>query len=134
MDGEGGGRTPLYSLMEQRSDSPWDWSGPARVLMATDVDAGEVWRFPGRRVITPDDRLMVSLRTHAGYRLVEADLTFDSPGRPPLARVIPGPFEPWEAGMTCFGAPCLIGPNELLFYNGDGYGRTGMGLAWRPRN
>jgi hypothetical protein len=131
IDGEGGRRTPVYSLMEQRSAGLWDWSGPARVLMAPDVEAGEVGF--GRPVITPDGRLMVSLRTHAGYQLVETDLEFDPRTRPPLTPVIPPPFEAWEAGMTCFGAPCAVGPNELLFYNGDGYGRTGMGLAWRPR-
>ena len=35
--------------------------------------------------------------------------------------------------MTCFGAPCVAGERELLFYNGNGFGRTGFGLAWRPR-
>jgi hypothetical protein len=132
LDGEGGRRTPVYSLMELRSDSPWVWDGAARVLMAPDLDAGEVGF--GRPVITPDDRLMISLRTHAGYRLVETDLKFDPLTQPPLTPVVPSPFEPWEAGMTCFGAPCVVGANELLFYNGDGYGRSGMGLAWRPRS
>jgi hypothetical protein len=131
MNGESGRRTPVYSLMELRGQSLWDWDGPARVLMSPDVGAGEVGF--GRPVITPDRTLMLSLRTQAGYRLVETDLDFDPMTRPPLAPVIPPPFEPWEAGMTCFGAPCTVGPNELLFYNGDGYGRTGMGLAWRPR-
>ena len=131
MAGEGGRRTPVYSLMELRSDSLWDWSGPARILMSPDVEVGEVGF--GRPVITPEGRLMMSLRTHAGYRLVETDLDFDPRIRPALTPVIPPPFEPWEAQMTCFGAPCVVGANELLFYNGDGYGRTGMGLAWRPR-
>lgn len=132
LDGEGARRTPVYSLMEQRSAGLWDWDGPARVLMAPDLEAGEVGF--GRPVITPDGRLMVSLRTHAGYRLVETDLDFDPQTRPPFMPVVPPPFEPWEAAMTCFGAPCVAGANELLFYNGDGYGRSGLGLAWRPRS
>jgi len=132
MDGGDGRRTPVYSLMELRGASLWDWDGPAQVLMAPDVAAGEVGF--GRPVITADRRLMVSLRSHAGYRLVETDLAFASGTRPPLTPVVPPPLEPWEARMTCFGALCTVGPNELLFYNGDGYGRTGAGLAWRPRN
>jgi hypothetical protein len=131
VEGEGGRRTPVYSLMEQRSAGLWDWDGPARALMSPDVAAGEVGF--GRPVITPERRLMVSLRTLAGYRLVETDLEFDPQTRPPLSPVIPPPLGAWEAEMTCFGAPCIVGANEVLVYNGDGYGRTGMGLAWRPR-
>ena len=130
VDGDFGRRTPVYSLMEQRGDSLLKWDGPARPLMSPDLAAGEVGF--GRPVVTPDRRLMVSLRTRAGYRLFETDLDFLPQSRSVLTPVIPPPFEAWEAEMTCFGAPCVVGANELLFYNGDGYGRTGMGLAWRP--
>jgi hypothetical protein len=34
--------------------------------------------------------------------------------------------------MVCFGAPCQVGAQELLFYNGNQFGRTGFGLASRP--
>ena len=131
VDAAGGRRSPIYSLMELRSDRLWDWAGPGRVLMAPDVAAGEVGF--GRPVITPEGRLMVSLRTQTGYQLVETALDFEPGTRPSLTPLISPPFEAWEAGMTCFGARCTVGANDLLFYNGDGYGRTGMGLAWRPR-
>lgn len=129
--GEAGRATPVYSLMELRSADLWSWNGPARTLMSPDTSAGEVGF--GRPVITPDGNLMVSLRTLAGYRLVETSLAFSPEARPVLEAVVPEPMEAWEAQMTCFGAVCRVGPNELLFYNGDGYGRTGLGLAWRPR-
>jgi hypothetical protein len=125
-----GRRSPVYSLMEMRGEGLWTWDAPARVVMAPDVAAGEVGF--GRPVATPDRKLMLSLRTRAGYRLVETDLEIDPRNRPPFAPVITPPFEPWEAHMTCFGAPCRVGDIEVLFYNGDGYGRTGLGLAWRP--
>jgi hypothetical protein len=131
--GEGGRMTPVYSLMELRSDSPWLWPGAGKVLMAPDVAAGEVGF--GRPVIVrrgTQERLMISLRTRAGYQLMESDLPANPAGRPALTPVIPGPVEAWEAEMTCFGAPCAVGANELLFYNGNGYGSSGLGLAWRP--
>jgi hypothetical protein len=131
VSGQAGHPAPVYSLMEMRSSTLRDWSGQARVLMAPDTEAGEVGF--GRPVVTPDRRLLVSIRTLAGYRLVESELDFNPSTRPKLTLVVPEPLEPWEAAMTCFGAVCTAGANELLFYNGDGYGRTGMGLAWRPR-
>ena len=33
--------------------------------------------------------------------------------------------------MTCFGAPLTVDKRELLFYNGNQFGRTGFGIAWR---
>lgn len=132
--GADGKRLPVYSLMETRSDSLLDWDGPSRVLMAPEVEAGELGF--GRPVVAPDaaggQRLLVSLRTRAGYALTETPMGFDPAVRPPLTPVIPAPFEPWEADMTCFGAPCVVGEHELLFYNGNGYGSSGLGLAWRP--
>jgi hypothetical protein len=130
--GDGGRMTPVYSLMELRSDSPWTWPGAGKVIMAPDVAAGEVGF--GRPVVLrrgTEERLMISLRTRAGYQLMESELPADPAVRPPLTPVIPGPFETWEAEMTCFGAPCAVGANELLFYNGNGYGSSGLGLAWR---
>jgi hypothetical protein len=132
--GESGRMTPVYSLMELRGANPWVWSGPGRVLMAPDVEAGEVGF--GRPVVVRRDgeaeRLMVSLRTRSGYRLMESDMPEGPAVRRVLTPVIPGPFEAWERQMTCFGAPCVAGANELLFYNGNGYGLSGLGLAWRP--
>ena len=130
--GAAGRRLPLYSVMELRSRSLFDWEGPGLDRLGPDVEAGEVGF--GRPLITPRGRLMVSLRTQSGYTLVETTLDFEPGTRPPLTPVVPPPFEPWEQTMTCFGAPCLAGPYELLFYNGDGYGASGLGLCWRPRS
>lgn len=135
--GDNGRALPVYSLMELASDDLMDWGGPGRVLMAPDVEGGEVGF--GRPVVVPagaaegGDQLMVSLRTRAGYTLVETPMNFEAGTRPPLAPVVPGPFDAWEDEMTCFGAPCVVGDHELLFYNGNGYGRSGMGLCWRPK-
>jgi hypothetical protein len=131
--GPGGKPIPTYSLMELQSQSPWDWQGPSGLLLAPDAETGEVgFGRPVSYVRRGERRLLLSIRTPAGYRLVETERDFEPDRRPPMAPVIPEPFEPWESEMTCFGAPCRVGDHELLFYNGDGYGRTGAGLAWRP--
>jgi hypothetical protein len=132
--GPDGRRLPTYSLMELRSDDPWRWDGAPRLLLAPDAASGEIgfgrpvaYERPGE-----GRRLMLSVRTTLGYRLVEGARDFSPGARPALRPVIEPPLEPWEREMTCFGAPCVVGGHELLFYNGDGYGRTGVGLAWRP--
>jgi len=38
----------------------------------------------------------------------------------------------WDAGMACYPHVVDHDGRQLLFYNGDGYGRTGFGLAERP--
>jgi hypothetical protein len=132
-DGPEGRRLPVYSLMELQSLDPRRWDGAPRVVLAPDAAAGEIGF--GRPVAYEradlGARLMLSVRTRGGYRLVEGPRDFPPGTRPPLAPVIAPPLEPWEREMTCFGAACVVGGRELLFYNGDGYGRTGAGLAWR---
>jgi hypothetical protein len=131
---EDGRRLPVYSLMELRSPTLWDWDGAPQVLMSPDVTAGEVGFGRPLGFVAADGahRLMLSVRTRGGYRLVETVREFNPGARPALVSVIPEPLADWEREMTCFGAPCVANGHELLFYNGDGYGRTGIGLAWRP--
>jgi hypothetical protein len=134
VSGPDGKRLPRYSLLELTGPSPWNWPGAPRVLVTPDAAMGELG-FGRPVAFTAADgarRLMLSVRTRDGYRLVEMADDFGADGRPEMRPVVPGPLEPWERAMTCFGMPCRVGPNELLFYNGDGFGRTGAGLAWRP--
>jgi hypothetical protein len=130
---EGGRRLPRYSLLEMRSQSLWDWTGPSRVLMHPNVAAGEIGF--GRPVVVRRAgcaRLMISVRTREGYQLVETDAALELGKRPPMTPIKLDPLERWEQQMTCFGSICHAEGYELLFYNGNGFGRTGMGLAWRP--
>jgi hypothetical protein len=131
---ENGRRLPVYSLMELRSQTPWRWEGPGRLLLEPDRRMAEIgfgrpvlYDISGRTV------LMLSIRTGSGYTLVETPAEFDAGQRPPFSAVLEPPFDDWEAEMTCFGAPCAVGEHDLLFYNGNGFGRTGLGLAWRRR-
>lgn len=133
-DGPLGKRLPKYSLRKLHSTHADSWSGPGDIVLEPDVAAGEIGF--GRPVITGknQDRLMVSIRTCEGYELVEGPAPGIPGSRPPLNPVFQPPFESWEAQMRCFGAPCVMGDYELLFYNGDGFGRSGVGLAWRHRD
>ncbi len=130
--GANGRATPTYSLMELRSADLWTWEGAPRTLLSPDLARGETGF--GRPVTArhrDSARLMLSLRTRQGYRLVETAADWPSGDRPRFTPVIAPPMGAWEQQMTCFGAPCRVGDYELLFYNGDGYGRTGAGLSWR---
>jgi len=35
----------------------------------------------------------------------------------------------WDSDATCYPAVIQMGNRTLLFYNGNGYGRTGFGVA-----
>ncbi|HEX7761772.1 MAG TPA: hypothetical protein VF459_19855 [Caulobacteraceae bacterium] len=128
---EHGKRVPVYDLKELHSPNLLAWPAAGRTRLAPDRDAGEIGF--GRPTPWHDQdgaaTILLSVRSFAGYRLVECA---DGPVLGAPREVLSAPFEDWEAGMTCFGAPCAVGDRELLFYNGDGFGRTGCGLAWRP--
>jgi hypothetical protein len=134
IDDSAGKRVPIYSLREAWSASLEVWPAQGRERLAPDRSAGELGF--GRPVVCHDvagaPALMLSVRTEDGYTLAQAPLAALGSGRPAFEPIISPPFEPWEARMTCFGAPCRVGDRELLFYNGDGFGRTGFGMAWRP--
>lgn len=41
-----------------------------------------------------------------------------------------GQLQPWESDMTCFAYPLTVEGKQYLFYNGNEYGRSGVGLAF----
>jgi hypothetical protein len=124
-----GKRLPVYSLMQMRSADPLGWIGQGQEVIAPDIEAGDIVIGRPER---DDGRLIVSVRTAQGYELMEGDDPERAAGHPALTPVFEPPFERWETQMRCFGAPCRVGDHELLFHNGDGFGSTGMGLAYRP--
>jgi hypothetical protein len=123
---------PVYSLRWTYSSDGVFWDEPSEELLVPDQSAGEIgfgrpfiWHdFIGRAA------LLLSIRKLAGYALTEL---FQSPAgltrRPLFDRSTSG----WDRDMTCFGAPCRTPDqkSELLFYNGNQFGRTGFGVARR---
>ena len=129
-----GRRLPLYGLREATSTDVASWPDEGRAVLAPDQASGEIGF--GRPVLWQGAAggpvVMLSVRTTDGYRLVQGAADEILAGGRRFSEVLEGEPDAWEAQMTCFGAPCVVGDRELLLYNGDGFGRTGFGLAWRP--
>lgn len=124
---------PIYSLVRGRSPTLDQWPGRGERLLDPDIEAGEIgfgrpvlWRENDGR-----ETLMISRRTRTGYTLEQASFADVERGAGDFQPVLEGPTEPWEADMSCFGAPLRVGDRDILFYNGNRFGCTGFGLAWR---
>ncbi|MCW8087498.1 glycoside hydrolase family protein [Sabulicella glaciei] len=114
---------------------------------ATSAD-GLIWPSWGQPVLQPEDgelgfgrpwlhrldsdrwTLWYSIRTASGYRLGYA-VSHD--GRSWIRRDDLSGLEStggdWDGEMQCYGVVQEVGGNLYMFYNGNGYGRTGVGLA-----
>jgi hypothetical protein len=129
---DGDKRLPIYSLCQAFSDDGLHWPTTGRELLAPCVEEGELGF--GRPLLWIDDNkpsLYLSLRTRSGYQLMHTALEMAEAGERRFETVLDFLQMPWAARMTCFGAPCRVGQTELLFYNGNQFGRTGFGLATR---
>jgi len=132
IDGQDGKRLPVYSLRRTTSKDGITWTEPGEILLSPDRARGEIGF--GRPWLWHDDHggavLMLSVRTEQGYSLVE--IGFDDENRLRRRTLIEPGAAGWDSGMVCFAAPCAGQGQELLFYNGNGFGRTGFGIARRP--
>jgi hypothetical protein len=127
-----GKRVPLYALKQTSSADGIVWDRPVTTLREADTGRDEVgfgrpvlWHEGGQR------SLMISVRTRTGYTLSQAPYLPADLRTCPLQPVLPAAAEPWDNEMTCFGAPLTVDDREVLFYNGNQFGRTGFGIAWR---
>jgi predicted GH43/DUF377 family glycosyl hydrolase len=121
---------PRYSLRHASSHDGITWPSTGQTLLSPE---GDEIGF-GRPWIMPDSshgwRMWYSIRSPSGYRLGTAvskdQLVWlrqdDNVG------IAPSPGE-WDGEMICYAAIMDIGGNRYMFYNGNGYGRTGVGLA-----
>lgn len=124
---------PIYALKHHFSPDGVTWTESSQTLLAPDPAAGEIgfgrpylWESPETGPV-----LMISVRTVAGYRLAELPISRAPLESSRLRPVIAGGPDAWDSEMTCFGAPCRVDEHELLFYNGNGMGRSGFGYAVR---
>lgn len=130
----GGKRLPRYALRHTQSPDGWNWTGTSRTLLEPNPALGQIGF--GRPVMTAKGgsitELMLSIRTVHGYTLCSGPFsiqkTIDPTG---LRDVLPLSPEGWDSEMTCFGVTLEIDGRELLLYNGNQFGRSGFGLAWR---
>lgn len=125
-----GRQQPRYSLRHMVSSDGVNWPSTGVELMVPEGDEigfGRPWVMNAG---TEDWRLWYSVRSARGYRLGYA-VSRDGQNwqrRDEEVGIHPSPGE-WDGEMICYGAIERIGEDYYLFYNGSGYGRTGVGLA-----
>lgn len=129
-----GKRLPVYSLRQASSPDYRTWPSSGCEILAPDLKAGEIGF--GRPVLWHDENgspaLYLSRRSVDGYTLMQCPWPLTKPS-PDLQAVLPPSKDDWESQMTCFGAFCETDEHELMFYNGNGFGTTGFGVAARAR-
>jgi hypothetical protein len=132
--GSTGKRLPRYALRHTHSRDGWNWTGPSRILLEPNRLVGEIGF--GRPVVTKKAEsvaeLMLSVRSVNGYTLRSGPFSLERAIDPnDLCDVLPLSQEGWDSEMTCFGVTVELEGGELLIYNGNQFGRSGFGLAWR---
>jgi hypothetical protein len=132
IDGKDGKRLPVYCLRRAISEDGITWPGPGEPLLLPDRARGEIgfgrpWLWHDRQ---GKPVLMISARTETGYSLIEVG--FDAENRLRRRSLIEPSAAGWDCEMTCFAAACAGQEQEWLFYNGNGFGRSGFGIARRP--
>jgi len=127
----GGRLQPLYSLRHTRSEDGILWDRPSIECLTPNAASGEI--VFGRPFIVESSgiyHMWYSIRREAGYVLgyatssdglawerLDADVGID--------RSDCG----WDSEMICYAAVVPGEKRWLMFYNGNGYGRTGVGAA-----
>lgn len=121
---------PLYSMRHIESDDGLVWSGePVECLVP---DRPEEIGFGRPYVIREGGtyRMWYSIRRVSGYRIGYAT----SPDGLQWTRRddeagIDCSDSGWDCEMICYAAVVPTKNNWFMFYNGNGYGRTGVGVA-----
>lgn len=128
-----GKRLPIYGLRRTFSKDGITWEQSTESVLSPDRALGEIGF--GRPSLWRNARgvpcLLISVRTESGYTLCE---TTTFPGwqtSRQFIEVLPRSETGWDSEMVCFGAPCKVDEYDYLFYNGNGFGRTGFGVARR---
>jgi hypothetical protein len=117
---------PIYGLRRAWSVDGIEWDR-GRVLLEPDESAGQIGF--GRPYLL-GDRLFLSLRTVNGYSISHA-IGDGENWRDWRHDVLPRSESGWDAEMTCYAAPLVVGREEYVFYNGNRFGKTGFGVAIR---
>jgi hypothetical protein len=121
---------PRYSLRHVRSADGLTWPTAGQEVLAPEPDElgfGRPWIMAEP---SGGYRLWYSVRSPRGYLLGTAV----SPDGLRWTRhdaevgIAPTPGE-WDGEMVCYASILDVGGERYMLYNGNGYGRTGVGLA-----
>jgi predicted GH43/DUF377 family glycosyl hydrolase len=126
---EAGRLQPRYSLRHATSADGLIWPSVGRELLAPgpgERGFGRPWVLHGES----GWHLWYSIRTAKGYHLGYAESRdgIDWQRQDDRVGIAVSPGE-WDGDMICYAAIERIGDRLYMFYNGNGYGRTGVGLA-----
>jgi hypothetical protein len=120
---------PTYSLrvMTSAGIAEWPASGETYLTPAGDeIGFGRPWVMAGNGGY----QMWYSIRTRAGYRLGYAESVDGYAWRrldDPLD--LGAPVQDFDDQMVCYSFVLRYAASLLMFYNGNGYGRTGIGIA-----
>jgi hypothetical protein len=126
-----GGRVqPIYSLHSVASADGLDFRGRSTELLTPRVPDEIGFGRPFVRRVSDGFELYYSVRSPAGYRLGFARSVDGLDwSRCDDELRLDGRSEDWESDMTCYSAIVETRDATLMFYNGNSYGRTGVGVA-----
>jgi hypothetical protein len=120
---------PSYSLRTMTSADGIVWPGEGQVCLSP---IGEEIGFGRPSVVAEQGgyRMWYSIRERRGYHLGYAESTDGVRWQRLDEAVDLGPSLPgFDDEMTCYPAVMRSGDDLLMFYNGNGYGRAGIGVA-----
>ena len=127
----GGKRLPIYGLRYSESGDGIAWSDPALLL---DPDRSRDQIGFGRPWVLKENgayRMFLSVRTVHGYSISHARSNDGLVWHDWHHNIIPTSVDGWDRDMCCYAASVNVDGQEFVFYNGNGYGRDGFGLAIR---
>lgn len=121
---------PLYGLRCAESDDPTRWASPGIECLVPDTPREIGF---GRPYVLREGhgfRMWYSIRSLGGYRIGYA---VSDDGLRWMRRDddagIAASLTGWDSEMICFAAVVRGKDKWIMFYNGNGYGRTGLGVA-----
>lgn len=124
-------RQPTYHIRQMVSSNWLDWPYPSSV--AIDSENDDEWGIARPWAVKDGDihRMWYSSRCHSrNYRIGYAESKSGWDWIRKDAEVgIDVSESGWDSEMICFASIADAGGNRYMFYNGNGHGETGFGLA-----
>jgi hypothetical protein len=127
---QSGKKLPCYSMRHVESSDGLSWNGPSGECL---VPEGPEEIGFGRPFVVREAMgycMWYSIRSRAGYKIGYAESAdgLHWERRDEAAGIEPSAAG-WDSEMICFAAIVPARDGWVMFYNGNGYGRTGVGVA-----
>jgi predicted GH43/DUF377 family glycosyl hydrolase len=130
----GGKQMPVYDLRTIESVDGIHWPNEGKVVLPISADDEHGFGRPWIMRSGPTWELFYSVRRKSlrayrmGYALSQDGEVWDR--RDTEFGLEPSPGS-WDSESVCYGAPLTINGRTWLFYNGNNFGETGLGVAIR---